>query len=483
MRQRHIRSRECLDSPESRPDEWIDHEVMGCEFQDVRHGKRMRQLLEQLAGKVGATTPWACQDWANTKAAYRFFSNERVTEANILAGHFACTRSRFSATSEFPILVLHDTTEFSFTREHVASIGMLKKLTVGYAGKYHTSCGILMHSSLVATRQGLPLGLAAIKFWNRDKFHGANALKRHINPTRVPIDQKESIRWLDNMRQSTELLGDPGRCVHIGDRESDIWELFCLARQLGTHFLVRTCVDRLAVDGNTTVAAEMKCSEVRGLHPVAVRNRRGEPDTAVLQLRYRRIRVLPPKDKQKKYPELVLTAIYAQESETPKGRERIDWKLLTDLPVRSCLDAIEKLDWYSQRWKIETFHKILKSGCRAEDARLRTAERLVNLIAILCILSWRIFWITMLNRTTPEAAPSDAFTELDQYLLDELLPDQARSPRTPSVAGYIIKLAKLGGYLARAHDPPPGNTVIWRGLSRLTDIELGIMIGVQLVGN
>jgi hypothetical protein len=151
--------------------------------------------------------------------------------------------------------------------------------------------------------------------------------------------------------------------------------------------------------------------------------------------------------------------------------------------VRSCLDAIEKLEWYAQRWKIETFHKILKSGCRAEEAKLRTAERLVNLLAILCILSWRIFWITMLNRTSPAASPDDAFTQLDQYLLDELLPDRADNHQTASIAGYIVKLARLGGYLARTHDPPPGNTVIWRGLSRLTDIELGIMIGVQLVGN
>ncbi len=340
-----------------------------------------------------------------------------------------------------------------------------------------------MHSSLVTTREGLPLGLAAIKFWNRDKFHGANALKRRINPTRVPIEQKESIRWLENMRQSTELLNDPGRCVHIGDRESDIYELFCLSRQLGTHFLVRTCVDRLAGDGNTTVAAQMKTSELRGLHPVQVRNRRGDFTTAVLELRYRRIAVRPPKGKQKDYPELILTAIHAKERGSPKDREKIDWKLLTDLPVRSCLEAIEKLEWYAQRWKIETFPKILKSGCRAEEAKLRTAERLVNLFAILCIVSWRIFWITMLNRTQPRASPDEAFTELDQYLLDELAPDKpARRPAAP-LAHYIIKLARLGGYLARAHDPPSGNTVIWRGMSRLIDIELGIMIGDQLVGN
>ena len=86
----------------------------------------------------------------------------------------------------------------------------------------------------------------------------------------------------------------------------------------------------------------------------------------------------------------------------------------------------------------------------------------------------------MLNRTSPEASPNEAFTELDQYLLDELLPDKAPPPRAPSVVHYVIKLARLGGYLARAHDRAPGNTVIWRGLSRLTDIELGIMIGVRL---
>ena len=89
----------------------------------------------------------------------------------------------------------------------------------------------------------------------------------------------------------------------------------------------------------------------------------------------------------------------------------------------------------------------------------------------------------MLNRTSPAASPDDAFTQLDQYLLDELLPDRADNHQTASIAGYIVKLARLGGYLARTHDPPPGNTGIWRGLSRLTDIELGIMIGVQLVGN
>ena len=89
----------------------------------------------------------------------------------------------------------------------------------------------------------------------------------------------------------------------------------------------------------------------------------------------------------------------------------------------------------------------------------------------------------MLNRTRPGASPDEAFTELDQHLLDELVPDKPAQNQAAPLAHYIVKLARLGGYLARAHDPPPGNTVIWRGLSRLTDIGLGIMIGVKLVGN
>src|SRR5260370_8954388 len=114
-----------------------------------------------------------------------------------------------------------------------------------------------MHSSLAITTAGLPLGLGAVKFWTRDKFKGTAALKRKINPTRVPIEKKESIRWLENLKQSTELLGDPGRCIHIGDRESDIYELFCTAHEVGTHFLVRTSVDRLSEGADHHVAAQI----------------------------------------------------------------------------------------------------------------------------------------------------------------------------------------------------------------------------------
>ena len=182
---------------------WIDQELTGCEFADARLGKRFGTLMEQMSTGIGRTIPLACGDWAATKAAYRFLDNDRVSEAEILAGHFQATRDRFAAT-EGPVLVLHDTTEFSFTRENTQAIGLTHKVAKGHKDKrgrqrMHTVCGILMHSSLAVTTDGLPLGLTAIKLWTRKKFKGTNALqgktldggKHSINMTRIPIEEKE----------------------------------------------------------------------------------------------------------------------------------------------------------------------------------------------------------------------------------------------------------------------------------------------------
>jgi hypothetical protein len=208
---------------------WLDREVLEPAFPDERLGKRFRAVLEQLATGSAQSIPLACQDWANTKAAYRFFSNERVTEEVILAGHFRSTRERFTGVSG-TMLVLHDTTQLSYRREN---IGLLNKGRCDRAHPLgnHPLCGLSMHSSMVVTPAGLPLGMAAAKFWTRQAFKGTNALKRKINPTRVPITEKESLRWLLNLQHATALLGEPGRCVHVGDRESDIYELLCAAQE------------------------------------------------------------------------------------------------------------------------------------------------------------------------------------------------------------------------------------------------------------
>lgn len=467
---------------------WVEREIEACEFPDQRLKTRFGKLLTQLGERIGAALPAACQDWAATKAAYRFFDNPRVDESIILAGHFAATKSRIAA-AKGPILILHDTTELSFQRERPETIGKTRRLPSCRLGDQPiTKCGLLMHSSLAVTMAGKPLGLAAVKFWTRKKFKGTNALKgrgaegsKHsVNTTRIPIEQKESIRWLENLQQSTQ-LADPDRCIHIGDRESDIYELFCQAEEENTHFLVRTCVDRLAGAGSTTIARKMKREPIQGTHQVEILDAKRRPIQIELQLRYSQMMVHPPIGKHKKYPPLLLTVIHAWERGKPKGRNTIYWKLLTDLPVENLESAIQKVDWYAQRWKIETFHKILKSGCRAEDAKLRTAERLTNLIAVFCVVAWRVFWLTMVNRTNPKTSANTVFTETEIAILNHLAGDSEQPP-PKNVAHYLVAVAKLGGYLDRKNDGPPGNTVLWRGIARLTDIHLGFSLARD-VGN
>ncbi len=472
---------------------WIDRELAGCTFADGRLAKRFSTFMEQLSESIGGPIPLACGDWAATKAAYRFLDNGRVSEAEILAGHFRATGARF-ASADGPILVLHDTTEFSFKRENAHAVGMTRKVAKGHRDargrqRMHTVCGILMHSSLAVTTDGLPLGLAGIKMWTRKKFKGTNALKgrgpgggKHsVNSARVPIEEKESVRWLENVRQSTANLGDAPRCVHVGDRESDIYELFCECESLGTKFVFRTCVDRRTGDGGRTVADVMDKGCVKAVHRIAVRSDGDEPTTTVLELKYYRMTVCPPIGKGKRYGSLELTVIHATERGVPRGREPIEWKLITNLPVRCKADAVEKLEWYALRWKIETFHKVLKSGCRAEDSKLRTAARLANLIAMLCILAWRVLWLTMVNRASPALPAALVFTEIELDLLDRLVPVPG-GPVNRTVGDFLIRLARLGGYLNRKGDPPPGNTVLWRGMARLTDILLGYSLARD-VGN
>lgn len=465
---------------------WQDAELACASLPDQRLGRRLRRLLDQLSSAPGQPVPAACGDWAATKAAYRFFDNPRVTEHGVLAGHFAAIAARCAA-SEGPILVLQDTTEFIYGRARPGKIGFTRTINGGRykAGQpnVHTLCGVLMHSSLAVSLAGTPLGLTAVKFWTRTKFKGTWTLKRHVNPTRVPIETKESYRWLENLRQSMALLAAPERCVHVADRESDIYELFCLAQDLRTRFLVRVQTNRLAelpqdapqqaVDHR--VFAQLDAAPWSGRHHVAVGD-----ETACLHVKFAAITTLPPIGKQKRYTPQVLTYIHALELDPPADRQPIDWKLVTNLPVADLAGAVEMLDWYALRWKAEVFHKVMKSGCRAEETRLQTAERLVKFLALVTVVSWRIFFVTMSARVEPDAPPGTVLTTAEINTLDRIDAARARPRlRRRTLADYLLQIAMLGGYLARNRDPPPGNMVVWRGLTRLHDIALGITIGAS----
>jgi len=462
---------------------WIENELQGCKFRDERLGKRLLKLTQQLSHGSGESIPLSCQDWASTKAAYRLFANDNISDQEIFEGHFQATKSRF-AEIDGPILVLHDTSEIAYQRSDPEKIGIIKHKAKN--NKNRTSCGVLMHTSLVITPEGLPLGLSAVKFWNRKKFKGTRALRGKFNLTKVAIEEKESFRWIESLRQSNQRLGDSHRLIHIGDRESDIYEFFSESQATDSNFLVRICANRRIEGEFSTIYKQMEASTPMGVHRICCRDANGFDVETELEIRFQKMVIQPPLgQKRERYPNVEVNVIFATEIGKPQGsRKKIIWKLITDLSVNSLEDAVEKLQWYALRWKIEVYFNILKSGCGVEGSKLRTAESLFKFLSIFCIISWRIFWMTMINRESQELPAKIALTEKEMLILDTLKPDRkSGSQRKNNLSDYILKIAKLGGYLARSSDPPPGNKVIWRGMAKLLDIHLGLEIGQKLVGN
>jgi hypothetical protein len=213
----------------------------------------------------------------------------------------------------------------------------------------------------------------------------------------------------------------------------------------------------------------------------------GSVSEAELELRHACIHVLPPIGKQKRYPALDLAILHPGETAEPQGRTRINRKLAADLPITSVDEAVEKLRGYACRWKIELSRKLPKSGCRAEAARLRTAERLTKLIAVFSVIAfsviaWRCFWTAMIARAAPQGPAAVAPTPAEIDVLDRGVRDRPDPPRVGTLCVHLAKVARLGGYLARTHDPPPGNIIMWRGWSRLADIMTGAELANQRWG-
>ena len=145
-------------------------------------------------------------------------------------------------------------------------------------------------------------------------------------------------------------------------------------------------------------------------------------------MKFATINTLPPVGKQKRYSRQVLTYIHALKETPSPERAPIDWKLVTNLPVDDLSGAVEKLGWYALRWKAEVFHKVMKSGCRAEEARLETAERLTKFLVLVAVVSWRIYFVTMSARANPDAAPDSVLTsaEIMAHSTKSMRPDLDR---------------------------------------------------------
>ncbi|MGK5085141.1 IS4 family transposase [Bdellovibrionota bacterium FG-1] len=206
----------------------------------------------------------------------------------------------------------------------------------------------------------------------------------------------------------------------------------------------------------------------------------GEKRTALIEVRFAEIEVCPPiramlskqrRDGGSKWSPLKTNAILAREVGTPGSDEALEWMLLTRLPVNALEDALEKIRWYRLRWHIEEFHKVLKSGCRAEDCRLSSATKLTRYLTLVSVIAIRLYWITHLNRHKPDSPCNVVLEEHEWKALHLKMTGSKTVPTLPPTLRQATRwIAQLGGFLARKGDGEPGIVTLWRGWQRLQDI-------------
>jgi hypothetical protein len=318
------------------------------------------------------------------------------------------------------------------------------------------------------TTQGLPLGFVDAQCWARDAEEFGKKALRH----RLPIEQKESYRWIKAYRAlaAVQKRNPQVTTVSMGDREADIYELFAEAAQdpNGPKVLIRANHDRALEDQNARMFKKIAAKRVAGYLVVELPRQKDRPERqAKLAIRYATLKMCPPKAKPD-LPVLEIQVVYAREEGAPAGQEPIAWWLLTTLPVQSLEQAAQKVQWYAQRWGIEVFHRTLKSGCRIEDRQLGEADRLEACLAIDMVVAWRICHLVKLGREVPELPADVYFCEYEWKALVAYHTRKPQPPAKPPTLGKAIRMvAQIGGFLGRKGDGDPGTEVMWRGLQAL----------------
>jgi len=444
--------------------DWVIQEFAQAALPDERLHRRLELMATAFAQKPSAPIPEACANWAEAKGAYRFLENDRVVGGEIRRAHHQATLQR---VKEYPVvLALQDTTALNYST-HPKTQGL------GLLGSHSPkTIGLLLHSTLAVTPQGQPLGMLHSAVRVRRK--GGLAVSRH----KRKLAQKESFKWVESLEACQALAPEcpQTRLVNVTDREGDLYELFVRAlsapEPARVHLLVRARHDRRLAQTDRSLWEEVGRRPVGATLSVLVGRRGDQPSRLVrLNIRYSRVELQPP-DRQAGQPPIQLWAIQAEESTpAPKGVVRIVWRLLTTLPIHSAAEAVEKVQWYAQRWQIEVLHKVLKSGCQIEQRQLETAPRLERVLSVDLVVAWRVLALCKAARQMPDDPISNWLPQAQWQALWCYAQRQSQPPKTaPGVRQAVRWLAQMGGFLGRKSDGEPGPKTLWRGLQKLEAI-------------
>jgi hypothetical protein len=442
------------------PAHWAEEEFGTVRLYDERLKERLYVLAQDFYNSCSSNIPEACGSAARTVAAYRFFRNKAVSMDVLLTPHTEATVERIR---EHPVvLVPQDTTILDYsTHPMTQGLGPTN-------GKKDHSIGLILHDTLAFTEDGTPLGILDAQCWARDPEDRGKSRRRK----ETPIEQKESAKWLRSFRKTAEIqrLCPDTVLVNIGDRESDIYELFQEAARDpdGPGLLVRSEKSRRRQVEDGHLWDYMPTREVAGELQIHIPRRGNQParDTCV-DVRFAQVELSPPKE-HASHPPIEVWAVYVQEQPNDEAATPVEWMLLTTIRVDSFKDARTRVAWYCGRWGIEVFHRTLKSGCRIKNRQLGTADRLEACLAIDMVVAWRVYHLTMLGRETPDSPCTAFFNDLEWKALYCYVHKTPQPPDKPPTMTQAVRwVGRIGGHMGRKRDGPPGTQTLWRGLQRL----------------
>lgn len=389
---------------------WAEQEFGACELGDRRLTRRLVKIVGAEAAHPGASHAQAAGgDAHQLKACYRFLNNEapEMGVASILQTHRRQTLRRMKPHAT--VLVVQDTTDLNFSsRPHCTGLGQTTANQTGAKTR-----GLKLHSSLaVEAESGLPLGVLSL--------HGyAPAPAKGKDPHR-PIEEKESNRWLESYREAHAMAALlPGtRIVSVADREADMFELFDFRRRLvgpKADLLVRAKWDRHLAESDATLFTTLAAAPLAQTLKIAVPRQRehlGKPSDpgrpalaardAQIEVRYQEVTLDAPGTPHLRHRSpLRLWAIYLEEKNPPTDATAVRWLLLTTVQVASAKQALKCVRWYCRRWRIEEWHRVMKSGCKILEHQNHDAEVLLRAIALDAVIAWRIMLLALLGRTMP----------------------------------------------------------------------------------
>jgi len=393
------------------------------------------------------------------------------------------------------VLVVQDTTDLRFsTRPQTAGLGLVGTNQTGTK-----SLGLKLHSSVVLTPEGLPLGI--LRSVSEAPEPKGEAGKQSVGR---PIEEKKSFRWLQGLWDCVAVAKQmpQTRLIMVADREGDLCELLAEAEatRKGVGVLVRAAHNRRLEGQEQKLWEALQASPNETHLEVTIPRQRGKlakqgkPEQkalparqASLTVRFEKIPVASTRSDLQSHPPLTLWGVYVREENPPADAKPIDWLLLTTEEVETAPQAADLVAFYSRRWRIEEWHRILKSGCQVEEHQHQTGERLKRAIALDVVLAWRIQLLVLLGRQVPELPCEIFFDNWEVKVLEALQqqkgPDKggkgskgskgSEGKRPLPLGEAVTQVAQLGGYLARGSDPPPGAECLWKGMSRLSGMAEG----------